>query len=371
MLRKLLALTLAWAFVHTPQALAEEADLLFQSSDGFELPAKIAYPENQGKDPVKKVVILIHGSGPNNMDEDLTSVTRDKQKNLHFKDISDALIKQGFTVIRYDKRSFVWNQKIKKNPDLLQSPELEAFKKNLLNLLVQDAAAFTKMAARRFPEANIYLYGHSQGTFIALQTAHTHPQVKGVALEGFYGSPLMAVMLEQFIYRYMPVLRTIDTNQDEVLSDQELENIKNPLFVSLKQQKPVLDVNQDGRLTLMEVMAGNYTQYQAQYLNPHSDMSSYTAQEASYPPPVKILQQADFKVAFFQGEWDNQTPVYNTQSIQLMNRMSWKKDNLRFWYFPQLGHALDLRDSYLDIVYSPIKPEALRTVAKELGKWFD
>ena len=64
-----------------------------------------------------------------------------------------------------------------------------------------------------------------------------------------------------------------------------------------------------------------------------SSLREYRLQEAQYPRQGEVLRDAKFKVIFFQGEWDNQTPSYNAKAIDLLNRAVWKKENLNFHYF--------------------------------------
>jgi alpha-beta hydrolase superfamily lysophospholipase len=53
---------------------------------------------------------------------------------------------------------------------------------NPMKLFVDDAKDCVALAGERFPSAKVFLLGHSQGTYIALQVAHQMPAVKGVAL---------------------------------------------------------------------------------------------------------------------------------------------------------------------------------------------
>ena len=49
------------------------------------------------------VVILVHGSGPSNMDEFMGP-------NAPFRDLAEGLSRRGVAVLRYDKRTFVCPQ---------------------------------------------------------------------------------------------------------------------------------------------------------------------------------------------------------------------------------------------------------------------
>ena len=67
-------------------------------NEGAKYPLKgiLTIPEGEGKFPA---VVFVHGSGSSNMDEKVGKLTP-------FKDLAEALAKQGIASIRYDKRSF-------------------------------------------------------------------------------------------------------------------------------------------------------------------------------------------------------------------------------------------------------------------------
>ena len=96
----------------------------------------------------------------------------------------------------------------------------------------------------------------------------------------------------------------------------------------------------------------------------------FRAQEARYPRVAEILKSAKFKVAFFQGMLDNQTPAYHAMAMELLLTQLGKTDNKRFHYFPELGHALDRREDYSDVTYNTIDAEALNTLSEELDAFF-
>src|SRR5262245_24666325 len=61
----------------------------------FELPGILTLPKTPGTHPA---VVLVHGSGPNDMDESLGP-------NKTFKDLAYGLASRGVAVLRYEKRS--------------------------------------------------------------------------------------------------------------------------------------------------------------------------------------------------------------------------------------------------------------------------
>ena len=65
---------------------------------------------NEINNPVPAIV-LVHGSGPSNMDEKVVKLTP-------FKDLADGLAKHGIASIRYDKRSFAHGLKMLRDKSL-------------------------------------------------------------------------------------------------------------------------------------------------------------------------------------------------------------------------------------------------------------
>jgi len=126
----------------------------------------------------------------------------------------------------------------------------------------------------------------------------------------------------------------------------------------------VLDGDGDGILDRSEYMAGNLSNI----LLDSPSVGEYREREAKYPRPAAVIAALKCPVAFFQGEWDNQTPAWNAKAVELLNRAVWKKSNLHFRFFKGLGHALDPRDSYHDLVYRPIDPGALEAMMTDLDR---
>src|SRR5579875_2329675 len=53
-----------------------------------------------------QAVVLVHGSGPSNMDEKVGN-------NSPFRDLAEGLSAKGIAVLRYDKRTFVYGKQMK------------------------------------------------------------------------------------------------------------------------------------------------------------------------------------------------------------------------------------------------------------------
>ena len=345
--------------------LAAEQDVAVTGHDGFELSGRLAYPDATDPAALTRVIVLLHGSGPQSMDEDLTAVTRDGKTNLFFKTVSDALVGEGFGVLRYNKRSYQCQTAAAADPSFYQSELFQSFMADPLNYFIEDAVAATDLARSLCPAAQVYLLGHSQGTYLALWLAHQDRNIAGVALVGFANSPLEALMLEQTVYRSLPYFTGADGNADGYLDLTEMSG-SDPVLMSLRFQMGSLDLDQDSRISLDEFKAGNYVNL----LLADPFGSAYRTEEARRPRPADAVKDLQVPVVFLQGAWDNQTPAYNVLAVQIANHLQWQKDNLTFHVFPGLGHALDHRDAYGDLGFDTIDPEALRVLRETLADRF-
>ncbi len=344
---------------------ADEQPFELECRDGFVLDGMIGSPEEDAAGETEKIVILLHGSGPQSMDEDLSLATEGGKQNLFFKEISDALVDVGFTVVRYHKRTYQCNLKIAEDPRFAESETFQSYATNWLKYFVDDAIDCVRHMQDTRPEAEICLLGHSQGCYVGLQAAHQVSEIKGVALVGFALAGMETLVLEQVVYRAMGHFRNLDANADKTLDADELA-VDDPVAAALRPQIPVIDQDGDGTISDIEFKAGNLSNLVIADMG----LAAFTRQEATYPRLADILRDAQFKVIFLQGLWDNQTPAYNAKAVELAARHVWMKENFRFTYFPELGHALDRRDNYEDVIYDTIHPEAKETLADQLREFF-
>jgi len=367
----IVATTLALLLL-APPLRAEEIPFTHESFDGYRIEAKLALPEGVKEGDVTRVVVLLGGSGPYDMDLDLTTVSKDqKTKNLWLKDVSDVLAAKGFAVIRYNKRPFQLGGMVKavkaekREPTDGEKALIKGFQENPLKCYVDDCKSFAEGARKRFPKAKIFLLGGSEGTHVALWAANELKWIGGVALIGFYARSLDTVTYEQIVWRDQVQFRGIDKDGDGSLSGEELKS-EAGLARTLAAQMIALDLDGDGKLSLME-----YRTFCLVAWSQVGDIGdAYRRQEAAYPAMFEILKDAAYPVAFFQGMWDNQTPACNAMAADVLAKWVWKKDTLRFFYFAKLGHCLDPRESGDDLMYSRIDPEAAKKVATEMDGLF-
>ncbi len=334
-----------------------------KSFDGLRLNYEIDYPTDKN---ANRVVVLLHGSGPQDMREDLSAVSAPGTKNYFFTDVSAALTAKGFAVVRYNKRGYQLRQLLKNDPALAKTSKFNKYIKKPLTATIRDAEAFAKLAAKTFPGAKVYLLGHSEGCFIALQVADRNKLIAGVGLIGLHTQSLDTIIFEQSVYRPLQYFDSLDKDHNGTLTAEELA-ADTSIAKSLAGQMPVIDQDKNGTLERSEFIGANLM---TSMLTDRPGVTEWREEEAALKPPALMLKNATFNVSFFQGELDNQTPSYNAKALQLANTLSWKKPNLYFKFFPGLGHALDKRADYQDLVYKPADKQALAELAAELdSRW--
>jgi pimeloyl-ACP methyl ester carboxylesterase len=340
-----------------------------KSFDGFPMNMVLELPQGVGADDVKRIIVFAHGSGPQNADGDLSSVSFPAgTENLIYKDIARAIRVEGFATLRFNKRSFQVRETIGKNPNYMNSKEFKLFAKNPLGHFIKDLKFFVQEARRRFKKAKVFILGHSQGTSLALYVGSELSFISGAALMGFSNEKVPTLVYEQTVHRaYRTYFRALDLNHDLVIDKAELST-GDDLATALKAQLKILDLDQDSSVSLSEYNAGNYSNLML--MDAFYD-KGMMMEEVSRSRPSKLVKDANYKILFLQGELDNQTPAFHTKAVQIVNTNVWKKENLRFVYFPSAGHALDPKEEYGDLLFRKIPSATLKRIANELDEFFD
>lgn len=120
-----------------------EQEVTVGANTEWPLPATLTLPNGNGPFPV---IVLVHGSGPNDRDETIGV-------NKPFKDLAWGLASQGIAVLRYDKRTRVHAKKLK----------LSGF--TVKDETIDDALAAVALLRRtsQIDPKRIFVLGHSLG----------------------------------------------------------------------------------------------------------------------------------------------------------------------------------------------------------------
>ncbi len=163
---------------------AVETEVTFGESD-FPIVGTLSIPEGDaGPYPV---VVLVHGSGPNDRNESIYG-------NKPFKDIASGLIKQGIAVLRYDKRTFTHIEKFN-DPAIIADF-------TIYNEVVDDAKYAVEFLStfEGIDKGNIYVIGHSLGANQAPRIAKDNDLVAGIVLLAGNVTPLQNLVVAQYDY---------------------------------------------------------------------------------------------------------------------------------------------------------------------------
>jgi len=167
------------------------------------LPGTLPRPKDVTSPPL---VILVHGSGPNDRDETIGP-------NTPFRDIAHGLASRGIAVLRYDKRTNAHKEKLAKDPKLVASMTME-------EEVVADVLATAAKARglRGIDTRRVFVLGHSEGGMLAPVIARRDGRLAGIILMAASNRPPQELLKEQLAY-----VKSVDPKQAEEVAKIEKE----------------------------------------------------------------------------------------------------------------------------------------------------
>lgn len=175
----------------------------------YKLDAQLTLPKVPQKVPA---LILVHGSGPNDMDETIGP-------NKPFKDLAFGLATNGIAVLRYNKRTFQYN-----NEMALIRNEITLYEETIEDVI----SAFNYLKTRpEIDSTKIFILGHSLGGLAIPKIAQLIPSANGFILMAAANQPLEDKFLEQ--YTYISKLKNnqgIDSTTLKLIAEQ-VQKVKN------------------------------------------------------------------------------------------------------------------------------------------------
>lgn len=249
----------------------------------WRLKGTLTIPRRIEKPPV---VILVHGSGPNDRDETIGP-------NKPFKDLAWGLASKGIAVLRYDKRTKLHGTKMKPVDINIQAEVVDD---------VLEAVNFLK-ARDDIDKSKIIVIGHSLGAMLAPMIASQSQSISGLIMMAAPTRKLEDLVLEQMEYIYS-LKETISDDEQNFLTDlkSKVDSLKNK---TLPHSAPIIGIP-------------------ASYFY---DLGKYDQ--------VKIAKEMKLPILILQGERDYQV---TTEDFGIWKKELSQHKNVILKSYPDLNH---------------------------------
>lgn len=251
------------------------------TTDEFELPGILTIPEVKGVVPA---VVLVHGSGPSNMNEAIGALEP-------FEDLAQELAKKGIASIRYHKRTFVYGSTIANDYNFTIYDEVIDDVLSAINILRAD---------ERIDSDNLFLIGHSMGGQLAPIILNIDKNMKGAILLAGTTEHMIDVVMRQL------------QEQESSYYDTYLPYYE--YFRNLKEVVP----GEEGYFYM-----GAYEAYWASYNN--LELQTEVIEASEY-----------YSLLIMQGGQDLQVPKTTLDDYK---NLLVGKENVQYKYYEELNHC--------------------------------
>jgi uncharacterized protein len=282
--------------VPLPPNMREEA--VTTGAPGWPLPGTLLIPTTRAKPPI---VVMIHGSGPNDRDESIPP-------NKPFLDLALGFAQSGIASLRYDKRTRALGARFATE---LKTPTLD-------DEVVDDAVAALALVSKRSDFGPVFIVGHSMGAWlaprIAASAAKQGVQVAGIVMLAGNVTPLADLVVYQYEFlSQLPVPTATKENfEDEKRRRANLQRLMDqpdPAHATAEQQAPL----------------------------PLGLPASMWIDIARYDPAATLLAEPRLPALLTFGERDFQVPI---REKALWEARLKGRPNTTIVAFPGLNHLL-------------------------------
>jgi dienelactone hydrolase len=344
--------------------------------DGWTAQGELTYPRGaHGRLPV---VVLLHGSGHNDMNQTLPDGA-----GATFTAVAQAVNRQGYAALRFNKRGVTGVGPVETtDPAQLNPPKP-------YERIVRDASAVVRSAARspRVDPERIFLLGHSEGTQVAGNLAADPARwgiVKpaGVIAMGVVGADFRSLLTYQVYGRNVAALREeFDLDGDGLLTATEATNGLlgwpaevadqfRAVLLSGPVVNPRTDRNHDGELAIDSEVAPIFRAASGIDNYPNVEgadqpLVDYALDIARFPNVSQDLPRYDGPTLLLNGQTDVQTPARAAITADAAVAAAGRKDHTLITY-PGMGHTMNVTPKFTP-AYADPDPVVLRDIRHWLG----
>lgn len=253
-------------------------------SNNLELKGTILVPEIGN---LKKLVIFVHGSGPNDRDETIF-------ENKPFKDIAENLFTRGIASYRFDKRTLTNPESFNDKSTIDEEVTNDII--NIVNYFINDT---------QFSNYEIIILGHSLGAHLLPRIANNSNQISKIILLAGNARSLDKLLEEQYNYIYN--LNPTSELKVEIEKLNEQISILNSISFNLDVSKENLPLN----------LSADYWKSILDY------------------KPLKEIQNVIIPILILQGERDYQVTM---KDFKLWKTSLKTNKKAKFISYPKLNH---------------------------------
>ena len=276
-----------------------EKEVVFDSFDSFKLEGSLMIPKEVDKNKKTSAIVLVHGSGSLDRNETMGILTP-------FLHLSEGLVKEGYIVLKYDKRNFT------------MAKSGQDFSQVMPKAFIKDAQAAIRYL-KTLPEVDkdkIIVIGHSQGASFLPYIIEGEEVFAAIAL-----SPALLEITDQMVYQ---VEYQIDYYKKQNINNS-LDSVIEMLEDILSEGKKVNESMKKGEIDPNELYLDNY---RGEFLIRWSELSRNM---------VEKFVNMDVPLLIINGTKDLKTPY---ELLKEYEKELKKKNDLEILYIEDMSHEL-------------------------------
>lgn len=330
--------------------------------EGWVSSAQLMLPNDS--DTEFPIVILFHGSGPYDMNATSfdNSLSTEEAISENFLAIAEYLAENGYASLRFNKRGV----------HALGDYDFAQVQASTLDVLIEDANAVIDFAQAltEVDADSIFLYGWSEGAWVASNIANMRDDISGLILQGAPNGSIAELLPYQYQDIALDYLRdVVDTDGDGLLSLDDIADVPSgstqlmlPFFFyqpGSPQDNPTVnqfvDQHSDELIDIDEELA--------------PAIAMYLSNLGAFLPPVEasyetgnLIAEVNIPTLLLQGANDGWVSAPNAQAIHEAS-----PDNTTLMVYPELGHALSQTEILAEDGFYPMEAEPLEDMVAWLN----